>query len=117
MTCPNKITSIYKNDDTGAFRLNGDAPFLRINRPVGLADNVNIYKAELKIGNLPIMTFENIVEEVTQPLIFPIDINLTAEQTKNLEYNNSCYLRIYDVDRLRLTCNGTISFVAKNEVV
>lgn len=112
-----KLVSVFKNDDTGAFRQSDDAPFLRINRPSGLADNVGIYKAEFKIGNLPIMTFENIIEEVAQPLTFPIDINLTADQTGNLEYNNNCYLRIYDVNGLRLTCNGTIAFIAKNEVV
>lgn len=114
--CDKKKVSIFKNDDTGAFRQD-DNPFLRINRPSGLADNVDIYKAELKIGTLPIMVFENIVEEVAQPLTFPIDINLDASQTVQLQYANNIYLKIYDVNGLGVTCNGTVSFEAKDEVV
>ena len=105
--------SIFKNDDTGAFGNN----FIRINRPKGLADDVGIYKAEFKCGNLPVMTFENIVEEQAQPLVFPIDINLEAEQTANLQYQNICYLKVYDANGLGQTCKGSLSFIANAEVV
>lgn len=116
MDCNCKTVSIFKNDDTGAFRTDGK-PFLRINRPSGLADDIDIYKLELKIANLPVFVFDNIVEEVPQPLVFPIDLNLIASQTVQLQSTNYCYIRVYDVNGLRQTCNGTITFNAKNEVV
>lgn len=115
--CNDKTVSIFKNDDTGAFRQSDDKPFLRINRPSGLADDIAIYKLELKIASLPVFVFENIVEEVAQPLVFPIDLNLIASQTAQLQSTNFCYIRVYDENGLRQTCNGTISFKANNEVV
>ena len=113
MNCNCEKNAIFKNDDTGAF---GNT-FLRINRPSGLADDVDIYKAEFKCGDLPVMTFENIVEETAQPLTFPIDINLTASQTKQLQYQNACFLKVYDVNGLGQTCEGSIIFNAKAQVV
>ena len=115
MTCNNECTKqgIFKNDDTGAF----GNQFLRINRPSGLADDVDIYKAEFKCGNLPVMVFENIVDEQAQPLTFPIEINLTASQTKLLDYQNVCYLKVYDENGLGQTCEGSISFTARKQVV
>lgn len=101
----NNIPSIFKNDDTGAFGNN----FLRINRPKGIGDNVVISKAEFRCGMLPVMVFENPE--------FPIDINLTASQTKQLAFTNYCYLKCYDEDDLGQTCEGTISFKAKAQVV
>lgn len=112
--CKNNIPSIFKNDDTGAFRQD-DSPFLRINRPKGLADDVVITKAEFKCGLLPIMTFEPEVGE--ESVQFPIDINLTAEQTAQLAATNYCYLKCYDKDGLGQTCEGTIAFKAKAQVV
>lgn len=106
--CNDNVPSIFKNDDTGAFRQEG-SPFLRINRPKGLADEVVITKAEFKCGLLPVMVFENPT--------FPIDINLTADQTKQLATTNYCYLKCYDKDGLGQTCEGTISFKAKTQVV
>ena len=31
--CDNNLVSIFRNDDTGAFKETDDAPFIRINRP------------------------------------------------------------------------------------
>ena len=73
--CNDNVPSIFKNDDTGAFRVGEDEYFLKINRPHGLADEIGIYKVEFKCGTLPIMTFGNGETEIT----FPIGINLTAE--------------------------------------
>lgn len=103
--CDDKTPSIFKNDDTGAFGNN----FLRINRPKGIADDVVITKVEFKCGLLPVMVFE-------YPE-FPIDINLTASQTKQLAATNYCYLKCYDKDDLGQTCEGTILFKAKAQVV
>ena len=113
--CNDKPIGIFKNDDTRAFR--NDDDFIRINRPRGLADDIDIYKAEFKCGNLPVFTFENIVDEQAQPLVFPIGINLTAEQTKLLSYQNVCYLKVYDVNGYGQTCTGSISFIANSQVV
>lgn len=117
MSCNCEKKEIFKNDDTRAFKRTGDAPFIRINRPRGLADDIEIYKAEFKCGNLPVMVFENIVEETPQPLQFPIDINPTADQTKQFQYQNTCYLKVYDVNGYGQTCNGSLSFIAKTQVV
>lgn len=104
MNC-NCNDSIFKNDDTGAF---GNT-FLRINRPNGIADDVVITKVEFRCGMLPVMVFENPE--------FPIDINLTASQTKQLAATNCCYLKCYDENNLGQTCEGTISFKAKAQVI
>ena len=111
MDCNCNGYSIFKGDDTGAF----GNQLLRINRPSGIADDVVISKAELKCGTLPIMTFEPESGETT--LSFPIDINLTATQTKQLQYTNNVYLKVYDENGLGVTCNGTVMFKANTEVI
>ena len=110
MTCNcNNGYSIFKGDDTNAF----GNQFLRINRPSGLADDVGIYKAEFKCGVLPVMTFGDGTEEIT----FPIDVNLSADQTKLLGYENVGYLKVYDENGLGQTCVGNVTFRAKEQVV
>ena len=111
--CDDKTPSIFKNDDTGAFRLGEDEYFLKINRPHGIADEIGIYKVEFKCGTLPIMTFGDGETEIT----FPIGINLTADQTKVLDTYNNCYMKCYDINGLGQTCTGTIAFKANKQVV
>lgn len=106
------LQRIFQNDDTGAFRSENEH-FLKINRPKGLANDIVITKLEFKCGNLPIMTFG----DGTEPLTFPIGIDLTASQTKSLEPINCCYIKCYDVNGLGKTCTGTIQFIADRRVI
>ena len=116
--CDNNLVSIFRNDDTGAFKETDDAPFIRINRPKvrqpdGTIVNLeHVYKAEFKCGNLPLMTFGDGSSEID----FPIDIELVAAETSKLQ-KTDCYLKVYDRKGLGETCRGTISFVVKDEVV
>lgn len=103
---------IFQNDDTAAFRGEQDS-FIKINRPGGLGDGVVITKVEFKCGNLPIKTFGDGTGEVS----FPIYIDLVANETKNLERINYCYMKCYDVNGLGKTCIGTIQFCAERRVV
>ena len=117
--CNNNLVSVFKNDDTGAFKKTDDAPFIRINRPKIRKPNGDIeeldliYKAELKCGNLPLMTFG----DGSTVLEFPIDIELVASETKILNNSPIGYLKVYDANGLGQTCRGTFSFVAKPQVV
>jgi hypothetical protein len=48
---------------------------------------------------------------------FPLEIELTAQETKLLQENNTGYLKVYDADGKGLTCDGYVQFTADNEVV
>lgn len=65
--------------------------------------------AQFKVGNLPVMSFENPV--------FPITINLTSAQTALLKDVNNCYLAVYDEEGLKQTCEGQLTFETKRRVV
>ena len=68
-----------------------------------------VSKAELKVGNLPVMTFNNPV--------FPFSVSLASYQTANLKDVNECYLAIYDEEGRKQTLEGSWTFIAENEVV
>lgn len=93
---------IYKGDDTNAFGQN----FLQINFTV--PDGYTVSKAEFRCGSI-IKTFENPVA--------PIIINLSAEETSKLDYQNICYLAVYDENGLKQTCEGSLTINTKNEVI
>ena len=97
---------IYRYDDTNAFSRN----FIEIHAEFPddtWADRVS--KAEFKVANLPVMTFEDPV--------FPITINLSSEQTALLKDTNNCYLAVYDENGLKVTCEGTLTFDSHRRVV
>ena len=95
---------IYSGDDTGAFGNN----FITINAG-NIPEGFTVTKAKFKVGNLPVMTFDT--------PIFPIIVNLTPAQTRQLQQQNTCYLAVYDDEGRKATCKGNITFVAKDEVV
>ena len=68
-----------------------------------------ISNAEFKVGNLPVMRFED--------PIFPISVYLTSEQTINLKDVNTCYIAIYDEEGRKQTVDGSWTFQAEDEVV
>lgn len=95
--------AIYKGDDTNAF----GQIFLVINAT--LPEGYIISKAEVKIGNLPIFTFDNPV--------FPLSIELTHEMTLKLDDRNNVYMKVYDSLGRGQTCCGTVVIEAKDGVV
>ena len=97
------MATIYRGDNTGAF----NNSFITIRAKVPEGQRIKL--AKFKVGNLPAMTFENPE--------FPIVINLTSAQTLQLQQQNICYLAVYDELGRKATCRGTITFVAKEEVV
>lgn len=94
---------IYKGDDTGAFSNN----LLTIRAKI--PEGCTVSKAKLKIGNLPVMTFN-------EPE-FPLIVNLTPAQTRSLQQQNTVYMAVFDELGRKATCRGTVTFVAKDEVV
>lgn len=68
-----------------------------------------ISKAEFKIQNLPVITFENPV--------FPLTINLSSEQTALLKDVNNCYLAVYDEQGRKQTCEGQLTFMSTRRKV
>lgn len=97
------MAQIYKGDDLGAF----NNSFITIN--ANIPEGFTISKAKFKVGNLPTMTFDNPV--------FPLIVNLTSAQTRQLQQQNTCYLAVFDELGRKCTCKGSITFVAKDEVV
>ena len=94
---------VYKGDDSAAFGNN----LLTIKAKI--PEGYTVSKAKLKIGNLPVMTFD-------EPT-FPIVVNLSPAQTRQLQQQNTVYMAVYDEEGRKATCRGTITFVAKDEVV
>ena len=97
------MATIYRGDNTGAF--GNDFITIRAKVPEGQV----IKQAKFKVGNLPVMTFDNPE--------FPLVVNLTSAQTSQLKQQNICYLAVYDSEGRKATCRGTITFVAKEEVI
>ena len=97
------MNSIFRGDDTGAF----EQSWLQINVDIPLTWIVS--KAELKIGDLPVMIFE-------YPE-FPLMINLTSAQTLQLKDKNTCYLALYDENNLKQTLEGSYTFSTRRQVV
>lgn len=93
----------YKGDDFDAF----DQEWAQIE--LDFPEDWIISKAEFKVGNLPVMRF-------TDP-VFPLDVNLTSEQTVNLKDVNTCYMAIYDDLGRKQTLSGSWTFQAEDEVV
>jgi len=97
------MSKYYKGDDFNAFNQEWAEVV------VDIPDNWVVSKAELKIGNLPKMTFNN--------PIFPLPVNLASYQTANLKDINTCYMAIYDEEGRKLTLDGSWTFIAEDEVV
>lgn len=89
---------IYKGDNTAAF----DSTFLTIH--INNPDNLVISKADFRCGKI-LKSFENPT--------FPLEVNLTEEDTRQLTIQNNCYLAVYDEQGRKRTCEGTITFSAK----
>lgn len=97
------MVTIYKGDDTGAFGNN----FLTIE----LEDEVGliISKAQLVCGCYK--------SEIIKNPQFPLIFNFTQEESKKFNFKNTCFLVVWDEDGLKTTCEGSVTFEAKNGVV
>ena len=93
----------YKGDDFDSF----DQEWALVE--VDIPEDWIVTRAELKVGNLPKMTFNNPV--------FPFSVSLDSSQTANLKDINTCYLAIYDEEGRKQTLDGSWTFVASDEVV
>ena len=93
---------IFRSDDTNSFGQN----WLTIEADI--PEDWVVSSAEFKVGNLPVMIFE-------EPE-FPITVNLTSAQTFLLKDVNSCYLSLYDENGLKQTCEGTFIFETRKQV-
>ena len=98
------MATIYKGDDSASF----GGTFITINLGT-VPDGFTISKAKFKVGDLPVFTFDN--------PDFPLKVNLTPVQTRQLKQQNVCYLAVYDNEGRKLTCRGKAEFVALDEVV
>lgn len=100
------MTTRYRADDTNAFGNH----LLTIELDTSDFDeDVVITKVEIQCGMLTLPPIENPV--------FPLTLDLNAQQTKQLQNNNPVYLRVYDEEGLRQTCEGSIEFPTQKEVV
>ena len=96
------MVSIYKGDDTNAFGQH----FIKVN--MKNAENYTITKCIFQCGP---------IQKIYKNPTFPFYIDFTKEETKKLYQNSECYLQVYDAQGLCLTCNGSLKFVAKPQVV
>ena len=93
----------YRGDDWNSF--NQEWALIEVDVP----EDWVISKAEFKVGNLPVMTFNN--------PIFPLSVSLEAYQTKNLKDVTTCYVAIYDEQGRKQTLNGSWTCTTEEEVV
>lgn len=93
---------IYKGDDTRAFGGN----FVEIK--LVSEESAIISKAVFQCGDIR-KEFENPT--------FPLIVNLTSEESRQLSNYNNCYLAVYDEFGLKKTCKGTLGIWSNSEVV
>ena len=95
---------IVKGDNTAAFGGN----FLTISLDNETGTEIIVTKAVFACGPIRL--------EFNDP-VFPLTINLTEEQTAQLDYENECYLAVWDGQGRKLTCKGTLAFGAEQRKV
>lgn len=95
--------TIRRGDDTDAFGFG----FLTIN--LENAQDYTISKAEVRIG---------VIKKIFDNPVFPLHVSLNKGETEQLnEFNNKCFMAIYDTQGRKYTCEGTLSFKANPKVV
>lgn len=94
--------TLYRGDDTNAF----GSSFITINLATTL--DVAITKAVFQCGTL---------KKVFDNPTFPLQIELTALETRILPANNTCYLAVWDENNKKRTCSGSLVFTTQSQVV
>lgn len=95
--------SIYKGDDTAAF--GNDFITISLENP----EEEAISKAIFTCGDK--------IEKVFLDPVFPLVVNLTSEETSILNSSNVCHLVVYDSEGRQRTCDGSLTFSAKQGVL
>lgn len=93
---------MYKGDNTQAF----GGSFLLINLTNETGQSIS--KAVWKCGA--------VIKEFKNP-VFPLEVNLTSEESRKLAPTNVCYLAVWDMEGRKKTCEGKLVFTANAEVV
>ena len=93
----------YRGDDFDAF----DQNWAQI--VVDIPESWDVSRAEIKIGNLPVMT-------IVEPQ-FPMYISLDSSQTANLKDVSVCYMALFDQFGRKQTLEGSWTFTTKEKVV
>lgn len=96
------MTTLYRGDDTDAF----GSSFITIELESELT--VTISRAVFQCGS---------IKKVFDDPIFPLSIELTAQETKSLSVNNVCYLAVWDNEGKKRTCQGSLQFSTQSQVV
>ena len=94
--------TLYRGDDTDAF----GSSFITIDLVTTM--DVTITKAMFQCG---------VVKKLFDNPVFPLQIELTASETKSLPSNNTCYLAVWDEDNKKRTCSGFLQFSTQSQVV
>ena len=97
------MTRYYKGDDYDAF--DQEWALVELDYP----EDWVISKAEIRIGNLPVLTFPDPV--------FPFPLSLSAAQTSALKDTNLVAMAIYDTKGRKQTVEGSWTFVAEDKLV
>lgn len=97
------MAELFRGDDTNSFNqvwgvINAEFP-----------EDWIVIGAEFKVGNLPALYFDNPE--------FPIEVNLSTEQTALLKDVNTCYLALYDEQGRKQTCEGSFTFKTRKRAV
>lgn len=93
---------VFKGDNTGAF--NNQFITIELENPLGYI----VSKAAFVCGCFK--------KEFVNP-VFPLKVNFTEEESKKLNFKNTCYLIVWDEQGRQKTCEGTLTFEAKNGVI
>lgn len=94
--------TLYRGDDTDAF----GSSFITINIQTEIS--VTITKAVFQCGK---------IKKVFNNPVFPLSIELSADETKSLPANNLCYLAVYDENGKKRTCEGSLQFSTQSQLV
>ena len=95
---------IFRADDTNAF----GEEWLEVHAEFP-NENWIVTRADIKIGNLPVISIDNPE--------FPLVLNLSSAQTAVLKDNETIYMAVYDENGLKRTCEGQISFATSRRRV
>ena len=91
------MANITCGDNTAAFGGN----FLTISLNNQTGSEINVKRAVFACGPIRV--------EFDNPE-FPLTVNLTEEQTAQLNCKNTCYLAVWDEQNRKLTCEGNLTF-------
>lgn len=97
------MTTYYKGDDFDAF--DQEWAIVEFDCP----EDWVVSRAEIKIGNLPVLIFP-------EP-IFPFNLTLSRVQSIALKDTNKVTMAVYDTKGRKQTVEGSWTFVAHDEEV